>query len=428
MKKLFTLLSFLVVGIMTMTNAYALVGFSNLYMVGNATPSGWNIATPVAMIQDTNDPSVFTWVGPLVAGELKISSFTGDWCDGIWINPSQADQTITATDYIYTNGCEGPDNKWLVSSDEGGQYKLTVNLGTETINFEKLSTDAGLSNLSLNVGILSPFFKTDISEYEASVPEGTTSVDLTIVPNDILAGYEAPSSVDVSSGSGTAVITVTAADGITKMIYTVNIFVRPPYFENLYLVGSASPVCWNIGTPEPMFQDFVDTMIFRWEGYLIEGELKFSTFAGDWCDGAWIKATVPNQVLSVPDYMYTLGCADPDNKWFVGASDAGYYYILINLRNQKVVISTSAISSVAYSEKPTVSIYPNPASDFIHVNLGSEQMAKLSLYSSDGRLIYKADLNENTSLIKLDNLKTSGLVFVKVSTVKTTQVFKLILE
>lgn len=110
--------------------------FSALYIVGDASSSGWNIGSPEAFTQSEADAFEFTYQGTLTPGALKISTFSGDWCDGNWINSPQDGYELTNTDYIITNGCEGPDNKWEVTSSTQGIYIITVNLHDETIKFE----------------------------------------------------------------------------------------------------------------------------------------------------------------------------------------------------------------------------------------------------------------------------------------------------
>ena len=62
-----------------------------------------------------------------------ISKFTGNWCDGDWINAATASQSIFDTDFIYTTGCDGPDNKWKLKEGEAGNYEIRVDLDAETI-------------------------------------------------------------------------------------------------------------------------------------------------------------------------------------------------------------------------------------------------------------------------------------------------------
>lgn len=109
----------------------------NLYIVGDGGPNGWDINNPEPM---ERSGSVYTYTGPLgeenATGEFKIAKFKGDWCDGEWINPTSNGQSISNTEFIYTQGCDGPDNKWKLREGEAGDYIITVDLDAETISIE----------------------------------------------------------------------------------------------------------------------------------------------------------------------------------------------------------------------------------------------------------------------------------------------------
>jgi len=113
-----------------------------------------------AFVQSEADAFEFTYQGTLTPGALKISTFSGDWCDGNWINSPQDGYELSNTDYIITNGCDGPDNKWTVTSSTQGAYIITVNLYDETIKFlfnnipnyqksGKLAIRTGLTNIKI---------------------------------------------------------------------------------------------------------------------------------------------------------------------------------------------------------------------------------------------------------------------------------------
>lgn len=400
--------------------------FSNLYLVGGATPAGWNIGTPEPMVQDELDSMIFNWEGTLIAGEFKISTFTGDWCDGVWINASQSNQVLFATDYIYTTGCDGPDNKWVVPVEAEGYYLIRVNLREKSISIENQMHDAQLSYLSVSIGTLDPVFDGLVTSYSAIVPFGTSSVNVVAVARSIGAVVTGAGIIDVSSGSGKATVEVTAPDEYLTKTYTIDITVSVPYYENLYLLGNATTVDWNIGAPIPMVQSEEDSMIFTWKGELKEGQFKISTFTGDWCDGTWIKASQADQVITATDYIYTNGCDGADNKWSVSATEAGEYLITVNLRNGSIVISST--TSINQNENIRTSVYPNPTSDILYINTVSELNATVSIYSIDGRELYQTSLSESLSAINLARLNTSGVVFVKVVTKKSNEVFKVVLK
>ncbi|MCQ2236649.1 MAG: SusF/SusE family outer membrane protein [Bacteroidales bacterium] len=108
---------------------------ANLYMVGNATPAGWNIDEPVALTRSEEDPLIFVYNGPLYRGEIKCPLTTGNWnCN--YVMP------ITHYIEINKNGCAErnfdlvnggqPDKKWNVT--EAGVYTLIFDLRNWTLD------------------------------------------------------------------------------------------------------------------------------------------------------------------------------------------------------------------------------------------------------------------------------------------------------
>ena len=112
--------------------------YTEIFIIGDASPSGWNIGDPKAFTQNADDPFVFTYEAQLNPGELKFSTYKGDWCDGDWLNATQADQNLDATDYVVRHGCDGDDFKWRVTDETAGRYLITVNLFDKTVKFEKV--------------------------------------------------------------------------------------------------------------------------------------------------------------------------------------------------------------------------------------------------------------------------------------------------
>lgn len=217
--------------------------YSELYVVGSATPvNDWVMPSDQAFVQNADDPFIFTYEATLTPGEFKIATFSGNWCDGEWLNASQPDQALTATDYIVTQGCDGPDNKWVVTEETQGRYKITVDLQNATISIEPVM---------------------------------------------------------------------------------------------LYLIGDATPNGWEINNPEPMTYA---NGVYTFNGALSAGEFKFSKYKGDWCDGDWLISASPNQSVTNGSYTVRHGCEGDDNKWKLQDGDAGNYTITVDLDNQQMTI------------------------------------------------------------------------------------------
>jgi hypothetical protein len=98
---------------------------NKLWIVGNATPNGWDIGNPNAMVNDPTNIYQFKF-NELNAGEFKIPVTTGNWgCD--YYMPPVNLQTISSTDVKFTPG-GNPDNKWLIENT--GAYKMTLNISS----------------------------------------------------------------------------------------------------------------------------------------------------------------------------------------------------------------------------------------------------------------------------------------------------------
>ena len=107
--------------------------YTMLYMVGDATPAGWDINAPVAMTPTPGNVYEFTYTGALNAGEFKIPIATGNWGTDYFMPPVNGEGTTSKNAVFVPAG--NPDNKWKIT--EAGNYKVTVNQLYETISIEK---------------------------------------------------------------------------------------------------------------------------------------------------------------------------------------------------------------------------------------------------------------------------------------------------
>lgn len=101
-----------------------------VYLIGDASPNGWNMGSFIPM---TKSGSVYTYSGPLTAGEFKFTKFNTNWCDGTEIVPVSGSQSITNTNFKNRNNCDGDDNKWIVSAAQAGNHTITLDLAANTL-------------------------------------------------------------------------------------------------------------------------------------------------------------------------------------------------------------------------------------------------------------------------------------------------------
>jgi len=106
---------------------------STLYMVGDATPNGWNIDAPTPLSPTEEDPLVFIWEGPLNTGEMKLCLTTGSW-DAPFIRPVNNGDAIGrdgVSETAFDMHAGDPDNKWVIT--DAGIYNLRFDLRNHTM-------------------------------------------------------------------------------------------------------------------------------------------------------------------------------------------------------------------------------------------------------------------------------------------------------
>lgn len=106
---------------------------STLYIVGDATPAGWDVNNQVLLDISDEDPLVFIYDGNLEKGEMKAYLTQGSW-DAACVRPMTAGQPISKADnteafQLYSGG---EDLKWSVK--DSGHYRLVFDLRNWTFS------------------------------------------------------------------------------------------------------------------------------------------------------------------------------------------------------------------------------------------------------------------------------------------------------
>ena len=114
--------------------------YPEMFLVGDATPNGWDLGNATPMTQDAADPNIFTWTGNLNVGEMKFSADKQDDWNGAWFMPDTENAAATGSvqRMIFINksdnACQeeykdlstgGVDLKWKIT--EAGSYTITLN-------------------------------------------------------------------------------------------------------------------------------------------------------------------------------------------------------------------------------------------------------------------------------------------------------------
>ena len=326
---------------------------STLYMVGDATPNGWNIDMPTPLVASDADPLVFEWEGELNTGEMKLCLTTGSW-DAPFIRPKDNGIRIgksAITDAVFDMHAGNPDNKWRIS--DAGVYHLTFNLRNWTMSTSYLREAEGpeiepieTETLYL-VGDASPLNTWEIdnptpvekkSQYEF-VYEGPLyagELKACISTGDWDASFIRPATADVKINENgienNQFIFSVAPDnkwivetpGIYRLSFNLKDWTIAVEYtgeftpaSKLYMIGQATKGGWSWDDATEIVADADNDNLFVWEGELARGTFKAARkkdFEAPFYRPASAGCTVSEAGVSAREMVFT---TEPDDQWEV---------------------------------------------------------------------------------------------------------------
>ena len=319
---------------------------STLFIIGDAAPNGWDASNAFEMLSDPNDPTTFTYEGLLNPGEFKFITTQGQFLPAY-------NKGATVTSLVFRTEDSQPDDKFIVT--EAGTYKITLNLVDLNILVEKLSdpTEPPYTQLWI-VGDASPngwnidnpnqmvsdasdpfvfTYYENLNAGEFKIPTATGNwggdfyMPLVNEQDIALTGVQL-----VKGGSPDYKwrITTPGPYKITLNLRDLTISIKPftPYSQ-LWMVGDATPVGWNIDNPHPMVVDASDPNIFTNTGELKAGEFKIPLETGNWGGDFFMPVTNhPDMPVNTTLSMKFIKNGNPDNKWLI--TQPGNYKVIVN--------------------------------------------------------------------------------------------------
>ncbi|WP_286856369.1 SusF/SusE family outer membrane protein [Proteiniphilum sp. UBA5431] len=318
-----------------------------LYMLGDATPNGWNAGEATEMRPISNVPKGFTWTGSLSPGNVKFITTLGEFAPSY--NKGESDTKL----YLRESFDDPYDEQFEIT--EGGTYTVKVNLITLTISIVRgegpeyselwfVGNPTGWSFQPMAVNPVDPF----IFHYNGDLSAGGEFKIGTAAGN-----WDAPffrPTVDKKAEGIGLDVDKWAGDpdykwNITGGVYKIKLDTRDmkidivPFvpFEMIYLVGDASPNGWDIGNATPMTAT-ADPYKFTWSGSLKGGELKFTCDKqSDW-NGAWFIASEADKSPTgqTEQMLFNYPGAGVDYKWRI--SESGTYKIELDQLKETITI------------------------------------------------------------------------------------------
>ena len=334
--------------------------YNHLWLLGDVTPGGWGLGTMTPMTESATDPLIFTYSGPLVAGEFKIAT-TNDY-NAPFYRPITNHPTISPVSAPVQLNAGDPDNKWQITSAAVGTYKITLNLHNNTITIIELApvsappytqlwmigdaTPGGwdLNSMPAMVESLSdPFIFTytrafTVGEFKIATSRDfnapfyrptTNHPDLSATTVQVSAGN--PDNKWQITVAGTYRVTLNLHNNTISIVNTANF--TPPYTK-LWLIGDATAGGWSLNAATPLTVSPSNPFIFTFTGPLVAGEFKVAT-ALDF-NAPFYRPLVNHPDLSGTDVVVTAG--SPDNKWQITSATAGNYLITLNTLDNTIAI------------------------------------------------------------------------------------------
>lgn len=343
--------------------------YSNIGMVGPATPNGWDAVNPTLFT--TEDYTVFTWEGNLGTGTMR---FLNDPSSAGW----EVDQYIAASKdlevvdgevmkiVLAALGTPRGDNMWMVTVP--GTYKITINIDEMTVLFELTgSAIMAFENIKMvgpaspngwSAGGMTPLEKTDNGwKWTGNLNNG----ELKFVCNQngedwgqkqILAKVEGQG-VSVAEGlsfgsnlggddwkwnirnSGEYVVEI---DAYGKVKFTINsLDIHQESYPSLGLIGNAAPNGWDQSYANSTLLPTEETGIYTWTGSLKADGLHIM------CDVTKTDWSSPRLTAPYGGIVAESGKALPmvwkqnDTSWNI--PEEGEYTVTVNLIDMTVTFT-----------------------------------------------------------------------------------------
>lgn len=309
---------------------------TTLYIIGSASPNGWSADNALALIPKADNPTIFEYKGALGVGDFKFITTLGQFL------PSY-NKGNDNTSLVYRSSDDQPDDVFNIS--EGSVYKIVANLLELTISIEKLDLPA-YEQLFI-VGSATPIGWDITNSIELEQDEDNPFIFKytgVLLPGDFkfpvnrnsdwgqdMFMRETDSTMYLHNGGdpddnkwsiakkGYYILTLNLSD------LTIDI-----HREELYMVGSATPIGWTITEAIQLTEDETDGCIFIYEGPMVEGEFKFPVNRrSDWGQDMYMRT-------SDTEMYRHIGGAPDDNKWSITA--AGDYRIVANIETLTISI------------------------------------------------------------------------------------------
>jgi hypothetical protein len=146
-------------------------------------------------------------------------------------------------------------------------------------------------------------------------------------------------------------------------------------------------------------------------------------YADDFYIACGLSGTDPMSWEPVKEYNEVFSWVPLKDDFDFQITEAGEYVIAViptEMMNLAIFTTSLKVGDVGISEvdasKASISLYPNPASEVLSVNVSNQTIEKISVYSASGTAVYRqSDINDSEYKVNTSQL-TPGFYFISVQT------------
>lgn len=324
--------------------------YSSAYIIGGAAPNEWNLSRALKM--ENAGLGAFTWTGTLKTGDLKFLE-NNNWYWPGYLATTDCETLEQGKKHKVRYSADIIDEDYKFMLDEGGVYKVNIDLLNLEINMERINSlpaelwiegtavpDGKAKLTSDQKGNLTYKGKLNRGTLRFMTTEDAGSNTIYYIPFEDATDLQDGSSLTATTDSTAEGYWVEVASDCYKIFVDrqTHALTAAPFRvpANLYLIGGATEAEWELGKAIAFTPDADNKYLFtcRAELRIREGHVEPNLFKilgqnNDWGPYSLHPATENEPITDSKIMIENIG----DAKWSVPADKQGSYLLTVDLLN-----------------------------------------------------------------------------------------------
>lgn len=402
--------------------------YSQVYLIGGATPNGWqnDKAEAMTLVHADDNNVVFAWSGTLTKGDFKFINALNTWQPSFNASTENEEVQIGSVHNLVYNEA-GNDYKFIIT--QAGVYKITVDLKQMTMMIESQLEDLWISGSAIPdspVKLIKTYSGGFV--YGGELLRGELKIQTTeqigdntrfLVPVEEYADITGETTFRITDDATIRGWDVTVDDPVYKIKIdfsskkATTAVILPS--DNLYMVGGACEAGWDAGNAIGFIQDAPGVFVFNGELKVRTENVESNMFKilcqRDWNPNSLHPISENEQITNASYYVESINGSYNDWKWMIDDNQQGTYIIKVNIFTE--TIETQFIgegTGIAESDNSDLyHIYSSSGSISVELK-DPDTITVIALSDISGRLI--ETVNVNTTPVVLGGNLPNGVYVV----------------